>query len=120
MVAFFCIFNPQNGGMRIFFTIVFFLSGFVVFSQNTNTTPAETPFTKVDSLYREDQFYVGLTYDLLRHTPEHFSQNSFSIGLSAGFLRDIPINKSRTVAIAAGFGISYDKYHENLKVSEVD
>ena len=32
----------------------------------------------------------------------------------------MPINKSRTVAIAAGLGISYDKYHQNLVVSEVD
>jgi hypothetical protein len=117
-VAFFCIFNPQNSGMRIFFAIIFFLSGFVVLAQTTTTV--ETPFTKVDSLYREDQFYVGVTYDLLRHTPAHFMQNSFSIGLSAGFLRDMPINKKRTLAIAAGFGFSYDKYHQNLVVSEAD
>src|SRR5436190_2822577 len=103
--------------MRIFFSIVFFLSGFAVFSQKT---AADTLFTKVDSLYREDQFYFGLTYNVLRHTPENFSQNGFSIGLSGGFLRDMPINKSRTVAIAAGLGLSYDKYHQNLVVSEVD
>jgi len=103
--------------MRTFLYIVFLLSGLIVFSQKKNYPD---PFIKVDSLYREDQFYIGVTYDLLRHTPDDFTQNGLAIGLSAGFLRDMPINKARTLAIAVGLGVSYDKYHENLKVSEVD
>ncbi len=82
------------------------------------TTVRDTTFyTKVDSLYREDQFYFGLTYNLLRQKPSGFSQNGLSTGFSLGFLRDMPINKKRTFAIAAGLGISYNKYHQDLVVS---
>ncbi|AWI24793.1 porin family protein [Flavobacterium pallidum] len=77
-----------------------------------------TFFTKVDSLYREDQFYFSVTYNLLQHKPPGFSLNGFSTGISMGFLRDMPINKRRTYAIAAGLGISYNKYHNNLLVTE--
>ena len=44
---------------------------------STNTT-----ITVIDSLYREDQFYIGLTYNLLQKRPKGVSQNSFSSGLS--------------------------------------
>lgn len=76
-------------------------------------------FSKVDSLYREDQFYIGITYNRLLNGPENFEQNGFSTGLNAGFLRDMPINKKRTIAFAAGLGISYNKYHQNLLVTEI-
>jgi len=77
----------------------------------------ETPFAVADSLYREDQFFLGVTYNLLTYEPKNFAQNGLSLGLSAGFLRDFPINKSRTVAIAVGLGATYNKYHQNLLVS---
>lgn len=73
----------------------------------------------VDSLYREDQFYVGFTYNLLLDTPDGVSQNKFSSGFTGGFLRDMPINKKRTIAIATGLGVTYNKYFENLFVSNV-
>ena len=81
------------------------------------TKTLETVFAKSDSLYREDQFYFGITYNRLLNMPVDMAQNGLSIGVNAGFLRDFPINKSRTVALAAGFGISYNKYHQNLLVS---
>ena len=49
--------------------------------------------------------------------PEGMTQNGLSIGVNAGFLRDFPVNKSRTVAIAIGFGFAYNKYHQNLLVT---
>lgn len=73
----------------------------------------------VDSLYREDQFYVGFTYNLLLDTPDGVSQNKFSSGFTGGFLRDMPINKKRTIAIATGLGVTYNKYFENLFISNV-
>jgi hypothetical protein len=77
-----------------------------------------TFYTKVDSLYREDQFYFGVTYNGLQKTPAKFSQNGFSTGLHFGFMRDMPVNKKRTVAFALGLGLSYNKYHQDLKVGE--
>ena len=87
-----------------------------VFSQE-NTTTQDTVIVKVDSLYREDQFYFAITYNTLMNKPSGVSQSKFSSGLSAGFLRDMPINKKRTVAIASGIGFSYNNYNQNLAIS---
>lgn len=115
MAAFFCNFIPQNFVMRLVFSLIFLLSASIGFSQTYELKP---PFTAIDSLYREDQFYTGITYNLLREAPENMVQKGFSFGLSGGFMRDMPINKSRTIAIASGLGISYDKYFQNLVISE--
>lgn len=78
----------------------------------------EPNFTAVDSLYREDQFYLSFSYNILQNRPEGVSQNKFSAGFSAGFLRDMPINETRTIAIAAGIGYSLNNYNQNLMISE--
>lgn len=73
----------------------------------------------VDSLYREDQFYFNFTYNTLQNTPSGLKQNKFSTGISFGFLRDIPINKKRTFALALGLGYSSAAYNDNLLISKV-
>lgn len=78
-----------------------------------------TTVSVVDSLYREDQFYIGLTYNILQKRPDGVTQNSFSSGLRFGFLRDMPINKRRNFAIAAGLGYSLNDYRQNIKIDEV-
>jgi hypothetical protein len=87
-----------------------------LYSQNLTVKDS----TVVDSLYREDQFYFGLTYNTLQNKPSGFSQSGFSTGLSIGFLRDMPINKARTKAVATGVGFSYNTYNHNLLVSETE
>ena len=72
---------------------------------------------KVDSLYREDQFFIGLTYNLLKNTPVGFSNDKFSTGLSAGFLRDIPLNPKRNIAIAPGLGLTFNNYSQNIGIT---
>ena len=99
--------------MRFF--ILFFITPLLLFSQEK---PLESPFKAIDSLYREDQFYFTITYNTLQKTPENFSQNGFSTGLNVGFLRDMPLNTSRTFAIATGLGLSYNKYQQNLTVMQ--
>lgn len=80
--------------------------------------PQETmvPPQSVDSLYREDQIYFGLTVNFLNERPKGVVTESFVGGLSFGFLRDMPINKRRNVAIAAGLGYAYNNYGHNLFV----
>ncbi len=73
-----------------------------------------------DTLYREDQFYVGISYNILQNKPSGLSPNSFSSGITFGFLRDMPINANRTFAIAPGLGISYQTYHQNLLIQEIN
>ncbi|WP_300568840.1 porin family protein [Flavobacterium sp.] len=98
--------------MQKLFQLLFLLSFLNGFSQE------KPDFEAVDSLYREDQFYFGITYNILNHKPEGVSQNSFSAGVDLGFLRDFPINKKRTVAIAPGLGLSYKNYKQNLIIQE--
>lgn len=102
--------------MRIFLSCFLFLSVLNVFSQE-NTTTQDAIIVKVDSLYREDQFYFAVTYNTLMNKPSGVTQSKFSSGLSAGFLRDMPINKRRTVAVASGIGFSYNNYNQNLAIS---
>lgn len=73
-------------------------------------------FKEIDSLYREDQFYISPTYNILLNRPKDVSQNSFSGGISFGFLRDFPVNKTRTFAFAPGLGFTFSNYKQNLIV----
>lgn len=102
--------------MRIIFSCFFLLSFFGSFAQE-EVKPEIKPVVKIDSLYREDQFYFSITYNMFTDVPVGFTQNKFSLGLSGGFLRDMPINQSRTVAIATGLGLSYQNYNQNLNIS---
>jgi len=97
--------------MRLFFLFSLFISNFS-FAQ-TETKPV------IDSLFREDQFYVSVSYNVLQKTPENFSQYSFSTGLSAGFLRDFPISENRHWAIAPGIGYSFNDLKQNIDFSSI-
>jgi Outer membrane protein beta-barrel domain len=98
--------------MKNLFTLVFLIVCLNTFSQ-------EVPnFEAIDSLYREDQFYINVSYNILKNTPASITQNSLSSGIDAGFLRDFPLNKSRTFAIAPGLGFSFNNYIQNLIIEE--
>lgn len=101
--------------MRFFINFFLLISFNAIFSQEIKT---DTTKIVVDSLYREDQFYVNFTYNNLKNL-DGINQNKFSYGISFGFLRDMPINKSRTVAIAAGLGYSFNVYNDNLYQNKV-
>lgn len=91
---------------------VFFLGCPFLFAQEE-----ESPFPSVtDSLYREDQFYLGVTYNLLNNKPNGVSQNGFSSGFHFGIIRDMPINKNRNKAIGVGLGLSLNSYNQNLLI----
>jgi hypothetical protein len=102
--------------MRIFLGCFLFLSFSSLFSQEI-VAPESIPVVKVDSLYREDQFYFAITYNLLTNKSAGLTQNKFSSGFKVGFLRDIPVNKSRTLAFATGIGFAYDNYNENMAIT---
>lgn len=73
---------------------------------------------EVDHQYREDQFYVGLTYNLLTRVPNDVKIKGVSGGIQFGFLRDMPINPQRNISIAIGAGLAFDKYGDNLFIGE--
>lgn len=93
--------------------ILFFLwIPFFCFSQEIK--PIE-----MDSLYREDQFYASLSYNLIQNRPDGFKQFSFSPGITFGVLRDLPISKNRHWAIAPGIGYSYNNIKQFIDAEEI-
>ena len=78
----------------------------------------KTQKTILDSLYREDQFYLGLTLNLLWNTPSGINQSGLSGGFHVGYTRDMPVNKRRNVAIGLGVGYSINTYGQNLFIGE--
>ncbi len=99
--------------MRRIVAALLFLMAFSASSQNHSIPD----FEALDSLYREDQFYFSFTYNVWQRRPDGVRQNKFSSGLSAGFLRDMPINKTRTWAIAAGLGYAINNFNHNIVIS---
>ncbi|WP_111878820.1 outer membrane beta-barrel protein [Aequorivita sp. CIP111184] len=100
---------------KVFKLCVTIFLGFVSFNGIAQDTiqPAVA-----DSLYREDQFYVGVTYNVLLNLPSGASIRGLSGGFQFGFLRDMPINEKRTIAVALGGGISIDQFGQNLLIGE--
>ncbi|MUH38113.1 PorT family protein [Zobellia amurskyensis] len=98
--------------MMRYFSVLFFLGCASVSAQ------LAVDSTEVDSRYLEDQFYIGITYNFLLNQPEDVSQRSLSYGLQAGFIKDIPLNRSRTTAIGLGAGYGVYSYYSNLKAEE--
>lgn len=100
--------------MRFYINLIVILSFCKLFSQ-------EKPnFTAVDSLYREDQFYIGINYGSLQKRPAGISQDKFTPSFSLGFLRDMPINKTRTIAIAAGLGYAINNFNQNILFTKIN
>lgn len=73
---------------------------------------------EVDLNYLEDQFYVGLTYNFILNKPADVNQQNLSYGLQLGFIKDLPLNTSRTFAIGLGLGYAVNSYYTNLKIEE--
>jgi len=94
----------------LFFFLILLLLWLPVKAQDT------IPSIRVDSLYREDQFYIGLNYNLVTHAPNGVSVEGISGGWQLGFLRDMPINKQRNIAVALGLGVAVNQFGQNLQI----
>lgn len=101
---------------RLILLLLFFcLYSFLAEGQNLSA-PENT--VEADSLYREDQFYFGITYNLLVDKPGGVFSRGLSGGIQGGFLRDFPLNKQRDIAVAVGLGLTHDQFGSNLAVRE--
>ena len=98
--------------MKFFINFIVFVSIINGFSQE------KLNYEAIDSLYREDQFYVGITYNNLQNKNNNIKQGRFTPSYSIGFLRDMPINKKRTIAVAAGLGYAINNYNVNFRITE--
>lgn len=72
-----------------------------------------------DTKYLEDQFYIGLSYITLRNIPDNVFQNGFSNSLYLGFIKDIPLNLDRDVALGIGLGYGRNTYYQNIKITKI-
>ena len=97
--------------MRLFLLSMLFLNCLYTVKAQVNQTIEQ------DSLYREDQFYVSVTYNALIDLPNNVSQNSFSTGVHLGVIRDFPLNKRRNIALALGLGYSFNSFNQNIRIS---
>lgn len=88
-----------------------FLLPFSGVSQEDNNIPPV-----IDSLYREDQIYIGVTYNIVTGQPDGIRSSQFSGGFHTGFIRDFPLNEQRNIALGVGLGWSIDTYGHNLFV----
>jgi hypothetical protein len=83
-----------------------------------NVAQDTAPISSIDSKYREDQLYIGATYNLLASVPTGVGTQGLSGGIQFGVLRDMPINKRRNVAIAVGLGLGFNLYGQLLFIGE--
>ncbi|WP_121964956.1 porin family protein [Myroides sp. N17-2] len=104
---------------RILIVCVCMMSFFAANAQEPieENTAVQDSINSIDFKYREDQFYFGITHTLMQDKPAGFSPSSVSIGMSGGFLRDFPVNKDRTIALAPGIGYSYLNLRGNLGIT---
>lgn len=102
--------------MKNTIVVVLFIISFFGFAQNSDDKEKSELYKN----YREDQFYISVTYNLFNKKPSDVSQNGFSTGFHFGFIRDMPINDKRTFAIGLGLGLSTNSYNQNMAITEVD
>lgn len=72
----------------------------------------------VDKKYKEDQFYVNLTYNSLLNKPKEIVQNGLSMGVHFGYIYDYQLRKDGKWALGMGLGYAYDKFQSNLAFSK--
>lgn len=107
-------FIPYIGSMRIRLLLLVLLAGpFSVLHTQAPESEGEAP--EGDPRYREDQIYLGLTYNLLTQLPEGISQSNLSYGIQLGVIRDMPLNERRTIALGLGLGYGVNSYYTNVR-----
>lgn len=74
--------------------------------------------THEDTRYREDQFYLGVTFNFMSDLPRGVSQSGFSGGFHTGFTRDFPLNKTRNFGFGLGVGWSINSFRSDMLISE--
>ena len=63
--------------------------------------------------FREDQIYLSIAYPYFSEAPNTLIQNKLSYAFSVGFIRDMPINSQRTLAVGVGLGFDQATLYNN-------
>ncbi|MBB1148722.1 PorT family protein [Myroides sp. NP-2] len=102
---------------HLYFLCFFCLISSFSFAQQVEVdevTRKQDSIAALDFKYREDQFYFGISHNLMQGKPKGYASSTVSLGVDFGFLRDFPLNKSRTIALAPGVGFSYQNLRNNF------
>ncbi len=91
---------------------LFFLGILTVVTVNAQTSM--TNATEIDSLYLEDQFYLVTQIGVISSQTAPVINQNLSYGFRAGFIKDIPLNSSRTFGIGWGVGFFTNALYTNL------
>ena len=70
--------------------------------------------------YADDQIYFSVFYAQFNNQPTTISRSNFSYAVSAGFMKDIILNKRGNISFAAGVGYGFDFFNHELKVVELN
>ena len=70
--------------------------------------------------YADDQIYFSVSYAQFNNQPTTISRSNFSYAVSAGFMKDIILNKRGNISFAAGVGYGFDFFNHELKVEELN
>ncbi len=70
--------------------------------------------------FREDQIYFSIAYPYFSDAPSELIQNKLSYSFSLGFIRDMPINKKRTLAVGLGLGWESSTVFNNMQFEVLD
>ncbi|RCL70728.1 MAG: hypothetical protein DBW73_06730, partial [Flavobacteriales bacterium] len=66
--------------------------------------------------FREDQIYFSVAYPYFSDAPGELIQNKLSYSFSLGFVRDMPVNKKRTLALGLGLGWDVATVFNNMRL----
>ena len=109
----YCIFIFHYFSMNRKFVFCFFL----FFVSNLS---AQKDSLQLGDRYSEDQIYTSISYAQFFKQPSPISRSGFSYAFSAGFIKDITLNKRGNLSIALGFGYGFDFFNHELKVEELN
>ncbi|MGS2740756.1 porin family protein [Sinomicrobium sp. M5D2P17] len=109
----------MKGSFCVVYLILFYCAiGIAQQDSGLNTLTPDS--TTVDHKYKEDQIYIGVTYNILLNRPSDIKQNNLSRGIQFGVIKDMPLNGRRNVALGIGLGYAYNAHFHNLEFLKGD
>ena len=70
--------------------------------------------TLLDSFYREDQIYLGVSFAVLLSDQPEFKPRGLSRHFQFGVVRDLPLSENGQFALGIGLGMSLERYNTNV------
>ena len=92
----------------------FFLYFFLFIGLLSHGTLLAQDETLADSLYREDQIYLGVSFAVLLSDQFDFKPRGLSRHFQFGVVRDIPLSENGQFALGIGIGMSFVRYNTNV------